>query len=188
MNRNTFRRAGIAMTASAVVVTGVGLARAAIPDDQGAITGCYNSTSGALRVIDASKTKCASSERALTWNQRGIPGVAGPTGPTGPTGPAGAAGPQGLAGPAGVSGYELKESYEITVPPGTPLAHWERCSDGKVALGGGYYVNREDGAVGASMPLLDDDHVPVGWSVSLVNESTQYNVYLRVYAICGSTA
>ena len=180
MNRTTFRRAGIAITASAVLVTGVGLARAAIPDDQGVITGCYNSTSGALRVIDAGKTKCASSERALTWNQRGVAGPAGPAGAVGPAGPA------GVPGPAGVSGYELQESSEITVAPGAPLAHWEHCSAGKLALGGGYYVNRDEAAVVSSMPLLDDGRVPVGWEASVVNTSTQFDVYLRVYAICAT--
>ena len=185
MKQSTIRRTAVALSASAALVAGVGWAQAAIPDEQGMITGCYNSTSGALRVIDAAKTKCASSERALTWNQRGVPGPAGPSGAAGPAGPAGPTGPTGSPGPAGISGYEFVESPEITVSPGQPLAHWEHCSTGKVAFGGGYYVSREQGVVPASMPLLNDDNTPIGWSISVVNESTDYNVYLRVYAICG---
>jgi hypothetical protein len=47
---------------------------AAIPDaGTGLIHGCYNKTSGALRVIDPSTGHtCASTESALNWNQRGI--------------------------------------------------------------------------------------------------------------------
>ena len=174
----TTRRTVVALSVSGALSLGATWAWAAIPDEQGAISSCYNSTSGALRVIDAAKSKCASSERPLTWSQRGPAGPSGPPGATGPVGPAGA------RGPAGVSGYELRQSQEITVPPGQPLAHWEHCPTGKVALGGGYYVNREQGLVPASMPLLDDSGTPVGWSISVVNASSDYPVYLTVYAVC----
>jgi hypothetical protein len=56
-----------------VLVAG-GIAWATIPDPgAGLIHGCYRKTTGALRVIDPSKgQRCASSEAALNWNQRGI--------------------------------------------------------------------------------------------------------------------
>lgn len=67
-----------------------GVAYATIPDlGTGLIHGCYSSSTGALRVIDPSKgQKCASGQRSLSWNQRGIKGATGPRGPVGPTGPA----------------------------------------------------------------------------------------------------
>jgi hypothetical protein len=56
------------------------------------IHGCYNKTSGAVRVVTASAGGCGSRETAIHWNV------------TGPAGPAGAPGPRGLTGPAGAPG------------------------------------------------------------------------------------
>jgi hypothetical protein len=59
----------VAATATAVVAGGV--ACGAIPDTNGRISGCYNATSGALRVVDngslTSDPTCASTEKPLTW-------------------------------------------------------------------------------------------------------------------------
>ena len=86
----------------AVAVGGVlfGIAtavQASIPDANGVIHGCYNtslahgSPTGALRVIDTARPdgNCASWEAPLNWNVRGVTGTTGPAGPTGPTGPTG---------------------------------------------------------------------------------------------------
>jgi hypothetical protein len=70
---------GIAMLGLAAA----GIAYATIPDSGGVIHGCYDTKTGALRVIDAGS--CAGKEGALNWNQTG------PQGPPGPTGPAGTA-------------------------------------------------------------------------------------------------
>jgi hypothetical protein len=79
------------------LLAGAGLAHSAIPGGDGAIHGCYENTTGALRVIDSDQGGvCRGGETALNWNQTG---PAGPGGPAGPTGPAGPAGPQGAAGP-----------------------------------------------------------------------------------------
>jgi hypothetical protein len=73
-----------AVTATAVAVGGI--AYAAIPGSDGTISGCYSTSSGALRVIDtATTTSCNSGENPINWNQRGR---TGPTGPVGPPGPA----------------------------------------------------------------------------------------------------
>lgn len=187
MNRTTLTRGGLALALAAALATGTGVAQAAIPDSNSLITSCYNSTSGALRVIDTAKTKCSSSERTLTWNQTGAPGAAGPVGPAGAAGPAGAPGPAGPRGPAGISGYEVVQSAEIALPPGDSSAHWVFCSDGKVSLGGGYYVSRWEGEVGASQPLLNKEQTQaIGWQVSSRNTSTDVTAYLHVYAICGN--
>ena len=70
--------------------------QASIPDANGVIHGCYNTSvaqgnpTGGLRVIDTAKNgNCASWEMALNWNQ---------TGPSGPTGPKGATGAKAATG------------------------------------------------------------------------------------------
>jgi len=82
-------------TATAVlVICGLVLTYATIPDSNGVIHACYNKSGGSIRVIDDSVTKCNSNETSLSWN------VTGPPGPIGPAGPQGAAGPQGPVGPS----------------------------------------------------------------------------------------
>ena len=70
----------------------VALAGAAIPSADDTINGCYDKSTGNLRVIDTAKDKCKVSEVAISWNQAGSPGPQGPEGPAGPTGPQGAGG------------------------------------------------------------------------------------------------
>jgi hypothetical protein len=86
--------------------------QASIPDANGVIHGCYNTSlahgnpTGALRVIDTAKPNgnCASWETAVSWNANGVSGASGPTGATGPTGPRGPTGPAGPTGPKGATG------------------------------------------------------------------------------------
>jgi hypothetical protein len=83
------------------------VALAAIPGLGGVITGCYNKSSGALRVIDAQAVPpqtCTNKETQLTWNQTGPQGPQGPQGPIGTPGPAGLQGPQGAPGATGATG------------------------------------------------------------------------------------
>ena len=56
-----------------VLVLG-GAALAAIPDSgKGTFHGCYSKTTGALRLVDPAKSqKCASGEKAITWDQTGL--------------------------------------------------------------------------------------------------------------------
>ncbi|MCW3022572.1 MAG: Collagen triple helix repeat protein [Conexibacter sp.] len=66
-----------------------------IPGKDGRIHGCYNTSSGALRVL-AEGRSCTRHENALAWNEqgpRGETGARGATGATGATGPVGPAGP-----------------------------------------------------------------------------------------------
>src|SRR5689334_15302437 len=50
-----------------------GVAWAAVPDANGVIHGCRNTSTGALRVIDtAAGQTCTASEAALNWGQRGL--------------------------------------------------------------------------------------------------------------------
>jgi len=90
-----FRRKALAVPigAAAVLVLGVGLAVASIPDVSGVIHACYQKNQGQTRLVE-SAADCHPSEIAIAWSQ------------TGPQGPPGTPGPQGLPGPQG--------------PPGTP--------------------------------------------------------------------
>lgn len=72
LNRATGKAVAIAAAVTVLGAGGAGLA--AIPDaGTGVIHGCYSKTTGALRLIDPSKRqRCASSERAVTWDQAGL--------------------------------------------------------------------------------------------------------------------
>jgi hypothetical protein len=56
-----------------VALVGGAVAVAVIPDPgSGVIHGCYDNSTGALRVIDPSTGSCSGSETALDWNARGL--------------------------------------------------------------------------------------------------------------------
>jgi hypothetical protein len=108
------RRPAIAAVVAGLIVgtvAGSALAFAAIPDTTTKqFSGCVNTTTGVLRVIDPSKgQKCTTgtgffAETAISWNQTGPAGAAGPSGAVGPAGSIGPAGSVGPAGPAGSVG------------------------------------------------------------------------------------
>lgn len=68
------KKRGVVVGAVLVAVVAGGTAVfAAIPaKNTGVISGCYKTTSGALRVIDTKSQSCAAGEKALSWNQRGM--------------------------------------------------------------------------------------------------------------------
>jgi pentapeptide repeat protein len=66
-------------------------AYAAIPSPNGVVDGCYDKSSGDLRIIDPSTTTCTHKELPISWNQIGPSGPAGPPGNPGPAGPPGPA-------------------------------------------------------------------------------------------------
>lgn len=77
-------------------------------------------------------------------NQPGPAGKDGVDGKDGAAGPAGAAGKDGAPGQAGkdgVSGYEV-QTYDYALVSGGGIAT-VACSDGKTALGGGYWLKNE---------------------------------------------
>ena len=59
-----------AALAGLIVIGGV-LSYAAIPDANGVIHGCYNTTNGTLRVIDNSVDTCKPAEASLNWDVTG---------------------------------------------------------------------------------------------------------------------
>ena len=100
---------------------GIGVAEAGVVDNSGVIHGCYLKATGALRVIDPTKSSCTSGELAITWNQTGPQGSTGPAGPQGSTGPQGPAGPQGSTGPQGPAG-PVHQVVGAVNADGTPQA------------------------------------------------------------------
>ncbi|MEA2126991.1 MAG: hypothetical protein QOI80_3773 [Solirubrobacteraceae bacterium] len=83
------RKTAIA-TATVAAALASGVAYAAIPDQQGVISSCYDSQ-GYVRVIDAATTSaCPTGTSKLQWGQQGR------TGPTGMRGPQGQPGPNNL--------------------------------------------------------------------------------------------
>ena len=107
------------------LMAGGGIATAAIPDSDGVIHACYDTTSGQVRIVDPetnSPKGCGKNEIALDWNHQGPKGnqgdvrPQGPDGPTGPTGPTGPAGPQGPAA--------RRAQLDPSAPLGPPAVQW----------------------------------------------------------------
>jgi hypothetical protein len=74
------RATPVGLLAVSLLVVGGGVAVASIPNSNGTISACYGKVSGVMRVIDpAAGQACTKFEVALTLNQ------SGPTGPAGPT-------------------------------------------------------------------------------------------------------
>ena len=97
----------------------VALAGAAIPSSDGKINGCYDKSTGNLRVIDEAKV-CKVSEVSISWNQVGRDGegIPGPTGATGPEGPVGPTGPKGEDGTSGAGLSDLNDLNGLTCTHG----------------------------------------------------------------------
>ena len=74
-----------------IAIAAASTAFAAIPDAGGVIQGCYDKSSGQLRVADTATNQpkgCSIKEAALTWSQQGpqgAPGIQGPKGEPGPS-------------------------------------------------------------------------------------------------------
>jgi hypothetical protein len=71
-----------------VVAVGIGSAIAVIPNN-GTYYACLTKKTGAVKVINYPKVKCAKGTQLIKWSQQG---PAGPQGPQGAQGPAGASG------------------------------------------------------------------------------------------------
>jgi hypothetical protein len=99
-------KVGAATGGLALVAGGVAAAAGGIPGSDGVIQGCYQKSTGNLRVVSQG-TSCRNDEVGLPWNQQGPTGPGGPRGAignTGPTGATGATGAQGATGPTGATG------------------------------------------------------------------------------------
>lgn len=158
---------GAAVFAVAAILGGV--AYAAIPDGNGVIHGCYDSTNGNLRVIDPSVSKCRTSETSLNWNQTGPAGAVGPQGPIGPVGPqgpkgdkgdTGAPGAQGPAGADGAVGPQGPAGEQG--PPGPSMLTFHRETIDGAALNPGLYPIPPGGSNGGGQFLSCASGLPIG--------------------------
>jgi hypothetical protein len=104
-------------TGTAIVLTAGGgaalaatMAASSPVNSSGTISACYNTKAtkaGAFAVaLQDTGTACPRGTTAISWNQTGPMGPAGPDGGIGPTGPAGPAGADGAIGPAGPAGAD----------------------------------------------------------------------------------
>lgn len=116
--------------------------QASIPDANGVIHACYNTSlahgnpTGVLRVVDTSKANanCASWEVPLSWKP------VGPTGPMGATGATGARGTTGVTGPTGAtgnSGFTMIKKDLGNFAHGGAFDAFIDCPTGKIATSGG---------------------------------------------------
>jgi hypothetical protein len=174
-----------------LAVSTFGLADAAIPNSTTKVfTACRNSL-GTIRVIDfQAGQRCKSTEKTITWNQRGPTGPMGSPGPKGDDGapgPTGAPGADGAPGTSGVSGYERVNAdfmMALGVESGTSSVD---CPVGKVPIGGGYDFSdlftkniapKYEDFMGASYPTA------TGWSVKWYHGIDNLAINFSVYAIC----
>jgi hypothetical protein len=159
-----------AATAGALAL-GSGLASAAIVQG-GRITACLDRT-GAPRIIDPAKTKCGRAERALAWNQTGVPG---------PQGPAGAPGVVGPQGPAGVAPRVYKRTLDQYIPEHQGRVVTVNCDPGDAVVGGGWRGEHNEAFVNRSEPFGAGT-----WGVEL-RLTGNYGMTVFVHAMCLDTA
>jgi hypothetical protein len=89
MNGSRLRPYLLPLVAALIVLAvGVGSAIAAIPNGGSTYYACLVKNTGAVRLINYPRVKCARGERLIKWNQQGPEGPAGPVGPKGDPGPA----------------------------------------------------------------------------------------------------
>jgi hypothetical protein len=125
-----------------------------IPSAAGVYTACLASD-GTIRLIDPTIKSCTAAQKAVTWNQKGQPGPAGPTGLNGPTGVAGPTGATGQTGPAG---------------PGTTTS-WYNLTTGQTAFRGTY--------TGFTVTVLCDNSDTVTLGISSTDASRKFYVFER---------
>lgn len=183
--------AAITAAAAAGLVVVAGAAVATIPGSGDVYTGCYQKSSGQLRVIDAATEQCkAGSERQITWNERGVQGPAGPGGPTGAQGPQGAAGPQGPQGPRGMLSDVGSGMHSVsrTIGPDERESFVVFCGPDDKAISGGYRLtppsSLPQGVAMTESYRVQDPVGGSGWAVTFANQGVQSEVVsleLEVY-------
>jgi hypothetical protein len=100
--------ANVMATAAVFLALGGGAYAAvgSIPGADGVIHGCYRTRTGGLRVVAATK-RCTKGEKAIAFNQKGVPGPPGTTGGPGAPGAPGSPGASGEQGPQGPGAASL---------------------------------------------------------------------------------
>jgi hypothetical protein len=183
------RLVAIAIATAVASMAAVGVATGAIPGGDGTINACHAKVANVryLRLIDKQAGEsCKSSEKQLTWNQKGPKGDPGVQGPKGDRGPQGLQGPKGDPGEPGSGGAPtfVTRSTVATINPGNGQATFARCDSGERVTGGGYDVDPTGAGdtgtltIGADKPLGTDI-----WEVAADNDSQAPHTIV-VFAVC----
>lgn len=147
LRQGQWRVLAISVGVLALGVGGVGAAAATglIGSNATSISGCYQQSTGKLRVLIAGAS-CGNDEQPISWNAQGPQGDPGPRGDQGPEGhpgekgdpgPQGNPGPRGDRGPAGAPGPS-----DVYVSDGDPteLTQYIRQYGGLSLPAGSYLV------------------------------------------------
>lgn len=165
---------GAALLALAVAA---GFAYSQIPDPDGTIHACYDTSTGALRVIDPPDRgrPCPPGQAPLVWNQ---------TGPQGPAGPQGATGAPGQRGPAGGVKDTVTRSSETSKTGSNDKERDVECPSGTTVTGGGHQI------IGVIAGRVTTRSKPSGngWSARVQEDFTSLGGKwsLRVWVVCAS--
>jgi hypothetical protein len=180
-----FVKSKLAIAIAAALGTALvgGVAWATIPDSGGVIHACFDSKSGALRVLDAPSHVCGKFETSIDWNQSGAPGPPGPAGAngaTGPAGPAGPAGPTGAAGPAGPAGPQGPAGANAT-------AIWALVNDDGTLLRGSHAVSSAAFGATERRVTFDQDVSQCAYSVTQQTSGGFFDGQQNVYQATSSS-
>jgi hypothetical protein len=179
----------------ALILAMTGFAAAAIPDARGVIHGCYEKSTGILRVIKAGK-RCSKSEKSISWNQQGRRGRNGTNGTNGVNGTNGSNGMPGPPGPPGTNGTNgattvTVKTASVSIPgTGVSTSAGIACSTGQRATGGGFNSGYTTAVVTLSSPSSDGGvnpsttgQTPNGWLI-VVHSSVATTG--DIYVVCAS--
>jgi hypothetical protein len=104
----------------------------------GVINACFDRDDGELSVFFSPATKCTSSEKAITWNAKGIQGDKGDKGDKGDPGTNGTDGKDGAQGPPGPAGggkaWEDSDSSQIIINGGPHVVAQKQLQTGKYVV------------------------------------------------------
>ena len=175
----------------ALMISLGGVAWATIPSSNGIIHACFNTQTGAVRVVDAAQggSLCATGEQGLTWassGPRGLRGDKGPRGSVGRIGRQGPPGPRGGRGPAGPSGA-LPHGPRIRLVTNTYYTRrsyraYATCRPNEEPLSGGAALQADPytHVITATASFSEGD----SWVVDLNDQASLDPWTLVVYAEC----
>jgi hypothetical protein len=108
----------LSLIALFVALGGTGYAVMSTNSGEDVIHACISNRTGAVRIVKGPRAcqrarRGHQGERALAWNQRGLPGAVGPVGP---------AGPSDAYSVQGDSNIQGQNSVSLTLPPGSYIA------------------------------------------------------------------
>jgi hypothetical protein len=168
-SRVTVAVASAAFTAALVGGVAYAAAVASPIDGAGVIHGCYNPSTGAVKLLTKPSCPTTGAKTPISWNSQGVQGIQGVKGDNGAQGLPGASG--------GLSGFQRVGGEPITLQPGAFDYFSVSCPSGEVAVGGGYET---------SLGVVINDSWPSGgaaWTVHARNPGTSDET-LRVFATC----